>query len=119
MSDERVETPTEKRAAASEPSLGIHVTLVIVVAATFSAFAWEVYHGELGRLHSSGWLLREDDPVDFWISTGMWTAIFVPVCWQAFKSLRAIARITYRQLRSHRGGPEMGAVSDASADKED
>ncbi|UXS24226.1 hypothetical protein [Agrobacterium tumefaciens] len=95
MSTEGDETPIEAHAPASESSLGIHVTLVIVVAATFSTFAWEVYHEELGRLHSSGWLLKEDDPVDFWISTGMWTAIFIPVCWQAFKSSRAILRIAY------------------------
>ena len=99
MSAEEDRTPIQSHEPASEPSLGIHVTLVIVVLATFSAFAWDVYHGELGRLHSSGWLLREDDPVDFWISTGMWTAIFIPVCWQAFKSSRAILRIAYRKFR--------------------
>lgn len=99
MSTEGDERPIESHAPAREPSLGIHVTLVVVVLVTFSTFAWEVYHGELGRLHSSGWLLKEDDPADFWISTGIWTAIFIPVCWQAFKSSRAILRIAYVKFR--------------------
>lgn len=99
MSAEEDRTPIQSHERASEPSLGIHIALVLVVMATFSTFAWEVYQGELGRLHSSGWLLREDDPVDFWISTGMWTAIFLPVCWQAFKSSHVILRIAYGKFR--------------------
>lgn len=95
VSAEETVTQTEPPKTGGERSLKEHILRVLVFSVLTLPFFWWFAHGVIPRRYSSGFTSIEDDPASFWVVSIGLTVLVSPICWGAFSSFRAIARITY------------------------
>ncbi|UXT43214.1 hypothetical protein FY137_18250 [Agrobacterium tumefaciens] len=103
VSAEETVTQTEEPKAGGERSLKEHILRVLMLSVFTLPFFWWFAHGVIPRRYSSGFTSIKDDPVSFWVVSIGLAALLSPLCWEAFKSTRAITRSAYRRFN----GPQL------------